>query len=126
MFDAISRNADSCVRNRHVQFAVPPFQFLEPDAHDNFTAARELDRIANKIDDYLPEPSWITYDIIGNVARHSIRQFQAFLVSPERKRPHRFFDQLTQAERNALDAKFACFNLREVQNVINDFHQPIR
>src|SRR5262245_35005490 len=95
------------------------------DAENNFARRCELYRVSSEIDDNLAQTRWISNQVVRNVRKNMTRKFQAPLIGAQAQHSHGVTETLAKAEINCLHNKFAGFDLREVQNVVQKGKQRV-
>ena len=85
----VDRNADAGVSHLTAQFDAGLGAPLLFDFQHDLARWRELNRVADQIDEHLAEATRIADEAVGDAWRHPPEQLQPLLVSPERDRAHR-------------------------------------
>ena len=96
-----------------------------PDPHDDFTRVGELDRVAEQVDEDLPEPAWIADRVVRNIRPDVEDQLDAFVCSRLREQLDRLLCHVLGAEVDALHAHTAGLDLGEVEDVVDDLQQRV-
>ncbi len=121
----VGGDADAGVRDLEVQRdrAVR----MRRDAHRDadLAALGELDGVADEVEDDLSEPARVADDGVGDVGRDVADQLEVFLVRAQGQRLHRALEVLAQTERRVLQIELAGFDLREVENVVQERQQRV-
>ncbi len=94
-----------------------------PDPHDDFAGVRELDGVADKVDQDLPQTHGIAAHRAGYVEFDGACEFQAFRMGPSGEDLDSFFHGFAQAEFDALEFEFARLDFREIQDIVDDLQQ---
>ena len=81
---------------------------------------RKLDCVSNQIEENLANAIWVAYRHRGDFFADRAEQLQVFLMRPKRQRLHYFRQHETDIELHRVQFQHAGFDLREVQNVVND------
>ena len=96
-----------------------------PDGQRHFARRGELHRVAQEIDQDLPQAR----DVAMNPPRQrgiDLRgELEPFLGGANREQVHRFFDAFHEVERLVLDVESARFDLREIQDVVDEREQRV-
>ena len=119
------RNADAGIANDESHDH--PFTLDGPalHPHHNLSRLRELDRVANQIEQNLTQPRRIAAQSGRNVRGNLARELQPLGMSAGRQRAQRVVDRVAQIEVNRVDVELARFDLGEVEDVIDDVEQRI-
>ncbi len=88
--------------------------------HDHLAALRELDRIADQVDQDLAHPSGVADYRHRHLRRDVARQFQPLLLAAQGQRLDRVADLVVQLERNRLQLQLPRLDLGEVEDVVDD------
>src|SRR3984957_2736953 len=94
-----------------------------PHPHDNLAGVRELDGVADEIDEDLAQPHRIAPHGAGYVEIDGTGQLQPLRMGSAGEDLAGFFDGFAQAEFDALELEFSGFDLREIQDVVDDLQQ---
>ena len=111
-------NADSGIRHGEVQANKVVRLLLGLDTNDDLSAFGELDRVAHEVDDDLPQTSGVAYQRIGHGRQNATRQLETLLFSPKCQRIERLAEAFAQAEANRLQLEPSRFDLRKIEDVI--------
>ena len=90
------------------------------------TGVRELHRVGQKVDQHLPDASRVTQEVGRYVRVDACVQAQAFAVGLGRQHIHGLCRQVANVELARLEGQFACFEARQVQDVVDDVQQRAR
>src|ERR1700722_5755918 len=93
------------------------------DFDDYFAALREFHGIPHQVDEHLSYSAGITRQIIRHIGSDSPRQFQSFLMGSETERLQCVSYALTQRKVRNIQIQFSCFNLGEIENVVDQAQQ---
>ena len=93
--------------------------------HDHLSPLRELDRVADQVNQDLPQAAGIADEGVGNVLVDVAGQLQPLLVGPQRQRGRRLFHAVAEAEFDLLDFQLAGFDFGEVEDVVDDRQQVV-
>ncbi len=95
------------------------------DTHDHFSLSGELNGIADQIDQNLAESSGVAFykggDAVGDIGN----EFQMFLMRGGRKQFEHVVHQYAQVEVGVLQLQLARFDLRKVENVVDDIQERV-
>ena len=92
----------------------------------NGAFAGELDRIADQVGQDLLEPQRVAHQRQGRVAVHQAYQFELLGMRGGGEDGQGVLQQVAQVERHAVEHQFAGFNLREIEDFVDDAQQVIR
>src|SRR6185436_3826841 len=98
---------------------------LSENANDDFTGLREFDRVAKQIYQHLPETAGVANDGLRDTGFEETCQFQAFLSRANTERGHGILQTFPQVEADWLQLHFPGFNLREIEDVVDDVEKGI-
>ncbi len=123
----VRRNTYATVAHGKVQhgFGIRPgtlATYLQRD----FPALGKFNGIAHDVDQNLPQAPRIADDTQGYIGRHSAHQCQTLVLRPHGKYFLGLDHTGLQIEGDVLNFQLACFNLGEVQDVVNDPQQGVR
>ena len=96
------------------------------DLDTDLARVGELDGVAHQIEQDLTESARIADQRRRHVRRDAARQLQPLLVGPRREQLDAVFDGVAHGERHALERETAGFDLRDVEDVVDDRHQRLR
>ena len=85
----------------------------------------ELDRVAQQVDQDLPQPAVVAHDVVGHVRRHAVRQLEPLRVGGDAHAARGLRHQLAQAERARLQLQAAGLDLREVEDAVDHREQAL-
>ena len=103
----------------------PAFDRLRAHGHGYEAAIREFDGVRKKIRDDLAQPQRIAHDVRRRRGVHFEVQRDAFLRGPRLIRFDAIVEHAAHVERDLLDHHAARFNLRKIQNVVQQSEQGI-
>src|SRR5688572_7353854 len=108
----LRRNAYAGITDREVKFTPrsPGYdpvgrqvtalrQGMRLHVHENFTFGRKLDRVAQKIDQDLPQPCPIPDDLRRRLIVEFVAEVELFLARPRGEEVERFLDTSPQVKR---------------------------
>ncbi len=104
--------------------AVLPILTLDADQH--VPALGELDRISDEIYQHLPDAARVADEPARRPRRVTKDEFEALLLHAHAEHFADFLHRHEQIERHGLDRKLARFDLRKIEDVIDDPEQRIR
>ncbi len=113
-------DADAGIDDLEAQLAGGPNHL---DADHDLAHVRELDGVADEIDQNLTQASRIAADFRRHVRIDRADQFQALGVRTRGADFDRLFDGFAQTEIDALEFELAGFDLGEIENVVDDLQQ---
>ncbi len=119
----LGRDADSRIGHDKVQRHDSGAGRLDVDAELDFAAARELDGIADDVQEHLPEPSFVAEQGLGHIGRDVARQLDVLLGGAHAEQPRRIFHAVPEIEFGPLEIEPAGLDLGEVEHVIDDLEQ---
>ena len=96
-----------------------------PQKHGNFAVGRELDGVADKIDQHLPQAAGVANHVARHLRLDRKNQLQLLFMRAQRQGLQRFGDDAVEIEGNAFDHQLAGFDLREIKNVVDDRQQRL-
>ena len=117
--------ADAGVADREVERHAVRAHRLHAHAENDFTRRRELDGVPHHIQQDLPETAGISKQDLRNVGDDVTRELDAFFGGAERQQLGGVADRLAQIEFGVLEVEPLRFDLREVQDVVDDFEQRL-
>ena len=118
-------DADAGVGHREVEHSPGAVAAVEVDPQYHFADVGELDCVAQQVDEDLPQPRRIASERSRHIRRHLIRQLEALLMRPQRQRSHDVLDDLAEVEIHRVERQLARFDLREVEDVVEQAHQRV-
>jgi len=105
--------------------AFPDTRHTTLDSHHDFALLGKLDRVAEEVDQDLAHPGDIADDRGWSSFVDHVGQVEPFLGGAWRQQIQRRLDALPQVERLAFEGQLASFDLREVEDVVDDRQQRI-
>ena len=96
------------------------------DLHHHLTRRRELHRITDQIHENLPQPSDIADKNFRDGILHVVGEIDFFLRRLHRQQLQRLLDASMNLKRMMLQFQLARFDLREVEDVVDDREQRVR
>ncbi len=87
---------------------------------DDLPFGRELDAVANQVDNDLPKPGDISLHSSLDAIVHLVRQLESLLGGFCREQVQGILDAVPQIKRCFLQVQLPGFDLREVQDVVDD------
>ncbi len=97
-----------------------------PHADDDVAALGELDGVADQVDEDLAQPLGVAEDGGGHVRLDPPRQVDAFAMRGERQAGQALAQQGPDVERRPIQLQASRFDLREVEDVVDDPQQRRR
>ena len=95
------------------------------DADDDLTLLGELDRVADEIEQDLPEPSGVADQGVGHVRLDLAGELQPFLVGAEGQGAQGLPQHVPQRELGVVELELAGLDLGEVEQVVDHVEQGI-
>ena len=86
---------------------------------------RELDRVADQIEQHLAQPSWIAYQRRRYLGGDVTDQFQSLLLGTRSQHLGCLLDEEPQVKVGLLQFQSSCLDPGEVQDVVDDRHQRV-
>ena len=118
----VARDADAGVDDREVQADLAGQLRRDVDAQPDLPAVGELDRVADQVDEHLPQPQRVADERVGHFRRHV--EVQARAPSLRRvtcTRVEHVLQRLRGARAaRAIEGQLARVDLREVEDVADD------
>src|SRR5262249_23681786 len=106
----VLRNAEAGIANGESQSSkVATYQFRR-HLHEDFSCLRELDRVANQINDHLTQPPRIAPQVVGDVWPNMHGQLQALFRSAIGEQVQSFAQGVAKTKRNFLQLQLPGFN----------------
>ncbi len=87
--------------------------------NQDMTAGSELNGIAHEICDHLPDSTGVSQKARRDAAGVLQNQVKSFVFRLGRQHLIHFFDYQAQVKRKRLNRQPACFDLREIKNVVD-------
>ena len=91
----------------------------------NLPLPGELDGVAQEVGQYLPHATGIAAQPPQHIAAEQTPQLETLLLGLERQQFHCSFHNRYKVEVNTLDGQFARFDLREIQDVVDDGQERV-
>ncbi len=121
----IGGDADAGVRDGKMQHHGIVVPIADSDANHDFARVRELDGVADQVDDNLAQANRVAHETIGHVGRHHRGQLDALVVGAEGKRVQDVAEVVAQAERGLVEIQLANLDLGEIEDVVQQGKQRI-
>ncbi len=118
-------DADAGVGDREAQLDVGLRPRFDRDPQDDLAPLRELDGVAEQIDQHLSQPTRIADHVVGHVDGDVAGELEALLMRPVGEELERVRQAVAQAERQDLEVELAGLDLREVEDVVQDGEQRV-
>ena len=119
------RDADAGVTHREVQARLALRIVGQVHEQLHRSGLGELDRVAEQVDEHLPQASRVAEDRGGQARGLVPYEIEALLVRPDRQRAERILEHRREFERGDLHVEAAGLDLREVQHVVDDVQQRL-
>jgi hypothetical protein len=118
----LGRDADASVRHDKSQFGrIAGGRHV----HDDLATFGELDGVAHEVDQDLPQAHGVADEPIRHLGTNAQHQLKVLLIGAHRQRLHALGQQPAQAEVDRLERHLARFDLREVEDLVDDDHQRL-
>src|SRR5215469_2699646 len=98
---------------------------LTLNVQHHLTFVGELDGITHKVDDDLSQTNRVAEDTIRQISLNMAAQFQFFLMCARGKQAHCVFEGVAETEVSLIEIELPCFDLREIEQVIDQGEQGI-
>jgi hypothetical protein len=118
--------ADSRIHHRHVQRHFAASLRLRQDLHHDLAAHRELDGIADQVDQDLAQTRGVAQQGVRHIVGDMAGELEPFLAGPEAEGLHRVVQRVAQAELDRFEVQLARLDLGEVEDVIEQGQQGAR
>ena len=115
----VSRNRELERRRRVGHAAAPATSTTTSPASVNLIA------LPTRLTQHLAQAARIADERVGHVGRDVARQLEPLLVRARREQPDGVLDRVAQAERHVLERQPPRFDLREVEDVVDDRQQRL-
>ena len=115
------RNADAGVANADVQAP----RVVHADGDDDLAAFGELDGVGQQVGQHLAQAVRIAAHGGGQAVVDAAGQFELLRMGARRHQLHHVFDRLVEIEVEGFDLELAGFDLREVEDVVDDRQQRL-
>src|SRR5215471_550468 len=113
-------NADAGIGDGECQDHVVVVPLLGADLDDDLARVRKLDRVADQIDNHLPQPAGVANQMIGNIRLDVAGNLQAFGVATKSQGLDAIAEVVAQNEGDFLEIQFLRLDLREVEDVVDE------
>ena len=121
----VRRDADPRVGHGESQHRCGVRACLTTDGQYDFALRCEFDRVANEVDDDLSQPRVVSLQQKRDVAVDLEGQFESLARGPHGQRLHRVAEGLAHVENGGIKFKLACFDLREVEHIVDEREQRV-
>ena len=122
----VGADADAGIAHPAVQLDVPGVLRGDFHAHRDLAAVGELDRVAAQVDQHLAQPRRVADQAPRQLGRGAEQQLQALLVGALRQHVGHRVDDRIEFEVDLLQLELAGFDLRHVEDVVQDLQQVAR
>src|SRR6185437_12147358 len=95
------------------------------DRDEDLSFRGEFDRIPQQIDDDLPDAHRVAKELRGDGRINPVKHFQLFLEGFQGEHVDRFLYELVQFEADMVDQQLAGFDLREVEDIVDDLQKTV-
>ena len=98
-------------------------QTVERDVDDDLALLGELDRVADEIEQHLPQPARIADERRRHAGLNSARKLEPLFVRARRQQPDGILDRAADVERHMFEREPARFDLGEVEDLVDQRQQ---
>ncbi len=119
----IRRDTDAGIFNRHLERLRRVGLPGDRNPHVDLASQRELDGIAEQIEENLPQAHAVAPQARRHLGRNVDTHLQTLLVRAARKQANGVVDQFAHVDRLRLDRKPPSFDLRVVEQVVQNLQQ---
>jgi hypothetical protein len=92
---------------------------------DHLAARRELNGVAEQIQDDLAQMDRVSFDYLGDAGNHVANDLKALLISTEGNQTEGVFETFAEMEVDGFEVELAGFDLREIENIVDDGEQGL-
>ena len=96
---------------------------FRPGANLHVALLGELERVADHVEQHLPQPDFIEQQSMRQLGIDLAEQPHALLAGFNRKKSLDFLDQSGDGDRFILQFELACFDLGQIENVVDEREQ---
>jgi hypothetical protein len=121
----VRRNADSGVRDHEAQRPLSPLRLDRLDLDQHLAVAGELDRVADQVDDHLPQPRGVAHHERRHPRRDPRDELEALLMRAHPERAQRVAQHVAHVERCRGQLELAGLDAREVEQVADQAEQRL-
>ena len=104
---------------------LPVARAIFPDGDEDVAALGELERVADQVGQDLLHPRRIADDAGRHLRVDVANELEPLLVRAQRERLERVGNRRARRERHRFELELARFDLREVENVVEDRQQRV-
>ena len=97
--------------------------FIQHATHQDFALLGELDRVADQIQQHLPQAPLIAKHRTWHSRRHEGHQLQALFVGARREHIGGTLNQCHRRKPLLAQIDLACLYFGEIENIVNDVQQ---
>jgi hypothetical protein len=94
-----------------------------PDPHENLSAGREFDGIADEVDEHLPQTRRVAEDAVGNAGVDIGNELELLAVGLHCQRLESAAKAVAEAELDLFQIELAGLDLREIEDVVDQRQQ---
>ena len=87
---------------------------------DDFAVLGEFHGVTHEIDQDLPQPPHVAFQVEGNVRGDAPGEFDALLVRAEGESLQGLADGVLEGKVDQVEIELARFDLREIENIVDD------
>ncbi len=121
----VGGHADAGIGHRKMQERALAAAHVLVDFDQDVPAVGELDRVAHQVAEHLSQANRIADDAFGHVRVDVSHQLEPFLVRLDGQRLEQIGDDIADREGHGLELELARFDLREIQDVVEDRQQRL-
>src|SRR5262249_2449362 len=118
-------NGDAGIGDGECQDHVVVVPLLGADLDDDLAGVRKLDRVADQIDNHLPQPAGVANQMIGNIRLDVAGNLQAFGVATKSQGLDAIAEVVAQNEVDFLEIQFLRLDLGEVEDVVDEAQERV-
>ena len=123
----VGGNADAGIADAEVQERTAGVVGIRRgvDAQHDFALVRELDGVAEDVQEHLAQSAGVADEVGRHVGRDVVGELEPFLRGAERQQLGGVADGLAEIERGVVELEPLRFDLREVEDVVDDPEQRL-
>ena len=119
----VRRDADTGVGDGEVKRGLVVGHGLRVDGHGDAALFGEFDGVADQVEHDLHEPHRVAHESVGYLVGDVAAEIESLFLGAQGERFEGVAKQVTQGQGRGLQAEFACFNLGEIEDVVDDGQQ---
>ena len=123
----VGRDADAGVGHREAEDGLPLGRGAVGDfhPHGHLALLGELDRVADQVEQHLPQPARVADQGVGHVRLHVAGQLQPLGPGPHGQGPHGVAQRRPEREVGRVQLQLAGLDLREVEQVVDEAEEAV-